>query len=314
MTSRANTPLISVVSPVYKAEKILPVLVRELKAALDSIDPNWELILVNDASPDHSWQGIVQEAEQDERIKGINLSRNFGQHYAISAGLAHTKGEWVVVMDCDLQDRPDFIPTLYEETKKGVEIVFASRMEQKVGFFKKYGSKFFYAVYNYFSGHQFDGRIGNFGIYNRKVIREYNKLNEGSRSFPSLIQFLGFKSSSLPYKQAERYQGKTSYTYSKLFSLAFDIILSNSNKPLKLMVKFGFLMAVCSILFAAYSLMANYIDGLFLVSFSASLFSIWFIGGMILFALGVIGLYLGRVFNEVKGRQLYIISEKKNLN
>ena len=159
---------ISVVSPVYRAEKIVAELVRQLHENLSKITNDYEIILVNDASPDNSWLAVVAECEKDKRVKGINLSRNFGQHYAITAGLSYAKGEWVVVMDCDLQDRPDEIPNLYNKVQEGYDIVYARRAERQDKFIKRLSSTIFYTVHNYLSGLKGDGSIANFGIYHSK--------------------------------------------------------------------------------------------------------------------------------------------------
>jgi NAD(P)-dependent dehydrogenase (short-subunit alcohol dehydrogenase family) len=193
----ANIRRISIVSPVYRAEKIVGELVRQLHENVSKITDNYEIILVNDASPDDSWLAIVNECKKDVRVKGINLSRNFGQHYAITAGLSYAQGEWVVVMDCDLQDRPDEIPNLYNKAQEGWDIVYARRVERQDTFFKRLSSKLFHAIYSYLSGIETDKSIANFGIFNHKVIAEYNRMKEYTRSFPSLVEYLGFKKTAI---------------------------------------------------------------------------------------------------------------------
>lgn len=309
-----SKPLISVVSPVYKAGAIVEELVRQLKLSLASITEDFEIILVNDRSPDDSWEKIIQESRKDIRIKGIQLSRNFGQHYAITAGLDHAEGEWVIVMDCDLQDRPDEIPNLYRKAKEGWDIVFARRTGRKDKLGKRISSGIFYRVYNYLSDLDFDGGIANFGIYHAKVIAEYRKMREGSRSFPSLIQYLGFNSCAIDVEHADRFDGKSSYTYLKLFQLAMDVVLSNSNKPLKMVTNLGLIISLISFAIAIYNIASYFMGFIKVPGFTTVIFSIWFIGGLILATLGVVGLYIGKIFNEVKHRQLYIISDMINLH
>ena len=305
-------PLISIVSPVYRAEGIVSELVSRLVKSLSSITGNFEIVLVNDSSPDSSWAEIVNEAKKDPRVKGINLSRNFGQHYAISAGLSLTKGEWVVVMDCDLQDVPEEIPNLYNKAIEGFDIVFAKRMYRIDNFFKKMSSTLFHLMFHFFSGIKTDKTIANFGIYNRKVIAEFNKMPEQARSFPSLITFLGFKTAAIPVKHAARFAGETSYTLAKLIHLSFDVTIANSNRPLKIAVELGFLLALISFLLAVYNL-AAYLTGIIQVpGFTTTVFSIWFVGGILLAMLGIVGLYVGKIFDQVKGRPLFVISEKVN--
>ncbi|MDR3057775.1 MAG: glycosyltransferase family 2 protein [Dysgonomonas sp.] len=307
-----NKPHISVVSPVYRAEKIVAELASQLHENLQKITSDYEIILVNDASPDNSWIAIVAECSKDDRVKGINLSRNFGQHYAITAGLSFTQGEWVVVMDCDLQDRPDEVPNLYREAQKGYDIVYARRTQRQDKFMKKMSSKIFNATLAYLSGIKQDN-VANFGIYHSKVIGEYNKMKEYARSFGSLIRYLGFKTSIIDVKHAERFEGGTSYTLAKLLRLTTDIILSTSNKPLKLTVKFGFIVSLLSFLLALYNIFAKMTGIIEVAGFTTTIFSIWFVGGLILFVLGIVGLYIGKIFDQVKERQLFVVRETLNI-
>ncbi len=308
-----NNILISVVSPVYRAENIIEELVFQVKEKLLSITENFEIILVNDSSPDNSWPKITIECEKDIRIKGIDLSRNFGQHYAISAGLKYAKGEWIVVMDCDLQDRPDEIPRLYKKAIEGWEIVQAKRTNRKDHFTKRLSSNLFHRVFSFLSGIDSDHSIANFGIYQFKVINEYNRRIEVARSFPSLISQLGFNKTTVDVIHSERFEGQTTYSFSKLINLSLDVILSNSNKPLKLTVKLGFFISFLSFLLASYNIFANFAGMIKVEGFTSTIFSIWFVGGLILLVLGVIGLYVGKIFEQVKARQLFIVKEIINL-
>ena len=307
-------PLISVVSPVYQGEKMVEELVQRVSRSVGSITQDYEIILGNDASPDHSWEAIAQQCIKDPRIKGVNLSRNFGQHYAISAGLSYAKGEWVVVMDCDLQDRPEEIPALYEKAQEGFDIVFARRVLRQDTFFKRWTSSVFHSLYNWLSGMNWDKTIANFGIYKRCVIREFNRMPEQARSFPSLISYLGFRTTAIDVKHAERAVGKSSYNLYKLLKLSFDVIVSNSNKPLRLAVGLGFFMSVISFLLALYNVIAKWIGIVRVPGFTTTVFSIWFVGGLLLLIVGIMGLYLGKVFDQVKGRQLFIVRDSINLD
>jgi dolichol-phosphate mannosyltransferase len=305
--------LLSIVSPVYRSEKIVEELVSRIKKAVTTITDDFEIILVNDYSPDNSWMKIVEQCSKDKRVKGINLSRNFGQHYAITAGLNYAKGDWIVVMDCDLQDRPDEIPNLYQKAMEGWDIVYARRVERQDKFLKRMSSTLFHMVYGYLSGLKMDGSIANFGIYHKNVIREYNKMKEVARSFPSLVYYLGFKSCAIDVKHSERFEGGSSYTLSKLLYLTGDVILSNSNKPLKLTVKIGFFISMLSFLLALYNVIARISGIITLEGFTTTIFSIWFVGGLILLVLGIVGLYVGKIFDQVKERQLFIVSQEVNI-
>ena len=308
-----NNPHISVVSPVYRGEKMVSELVRRNVESVSSITEDYEIILVNDASPDNSWDEIVTQCALNPRVKGINLSRNFGQHYAITAGLSYAKGDWVVVMDCDLQDRPEEIPNLYEKAQEGFDIVFARRASRKDGFLKKISSRWFHKVFNWLSGLKSDSTIANFGIYKRCVIEEFNKMPERARSFPSLVSYLGFKDAAIDVEHAERAEGKSSYNLYKLLRLALDVIVSNSNKPLRMAVGLGFGMSAVSFLLALYNIIAKWVGIIRVPGYTTTIFSIWFVGGLLLCVMGILGLYIGKIFDQVKGRQLFIVKDKVNL-
>lgn len=307
-----NTPLISIVSPVYRADAIIPELVRQVTLAVKAITEDYEIILVNDASPDSSWEKILTECKKDPRVKGVNLSRNFGQHYAITAGLSLVHGEWIVVMDCDLQDRPEEIPRLYQKATEGYDIILAQRIMRHDRWMKRFTSAAFHKIFHYFSGIQTDKTIANFGIYSHKVIDAFNKMPEITRSFPSLISVLGFHTFRLPVTHGNRFAGTSSYSWAKLFKLGFDVTIANSNKPLHLAVELGLTMSFVAFIAAVYNVIAK-LNGIISVpGFTTTVFSIWFVGGLILAVLGIVGLYVGKIFDQVKGRPLFVISEKVN--
>lgn len=308
-----NQVLLSIVSPVYYGEKMLSELVGRIADSVKPITNDYEIILVNDASPDDSWSIIKELCDRDTRVKGINLSRNFGQHYAITAGLLYTKGEWVVVMDCDLQDRPEEIPNLYNKAQEGFDIVYARRAVRQDKFLKKLSSKMFHKTYNWLSGLSTDAAIANFGIYRKKVISEFNRMPEQSRSFPTLVKYLGFKDVSIDVVHSKRAEGKSSYNLSKMIKLSSDIIISNSNKPLRFAVVLGFVMAFISFVLAIYNIVAKWTGIIRVPGYTTTVFSIWFVGGLLLFVMGILGVYIGKIFNQVKGRQLFIVQESINI-
>ena len=182
-----NKVHISVVSPEYKGEKMVSELVRRIKESVGTITDDFEIILVNDASPDNTWAEIEKECAADSRVKGLDLSRNFGQHYAITAGLHYAKGEWVVVMDCDLQDRPEEIPNLYKKAMEGWDIVFAQRKLRNDGFLKRTSSRMFYSVFSYLTETKQDSSVANFGIYSHKVIESVLAMKDQLRYFPTMV-------------------------------------------------------------------------------------------------------------------------------
>ena len=288
-------------------------LVRRNVESVSTITEDYEIILVNDASPDNSWEEIVKQCESNPKVKGINLSRNFGQHYAITAGLHYAKGDWVVVMDCDLQDRPEEISNLYKKAQEGFDIVYARRVARKDGFFKRMSSLLFHKVYNWLSGLNSDKAVANFGIYKQCVIEEFNKMPERARSFPSLVGYLGFKDTAIDVRHADRVEGKSSYGFRKLLKLSFDVIVANSNKPLRLAVGLGFGMSLVAFLLALYNVIAKWMGIIRVSGFTSTMFSIWFVGGLLLFVMGILGLYIGKIFDQVKGRQLFVIKDSVNL-
>jgi dolichol-phosphate mannosyltransferase len=301
---------ISVVSPVYRAENIVAELVRRLIVELSKITNDFEIILVEDCGPDYSWLKIVEETKKDQRVKGIKLSRNFGQHHAITAGLDASSGDWIIVMDCDLQDRPEEVPNLYNEAQKGFDIVFARRAERQDRFIKRFTSKMFYKVFSYLSGIEQDGTIANFGIYSRKVINSINSMRESMRAFSPMARWVGFKKTAINVTHAERFEGNTSYNWNKLINLALDIAIAYSDKPLKLAIKLGFSISLFSLLYAIYNVFA-YMTGIITVNGYASIIvSIWFLSGLIIFILGIVGLYIGKTFEGMKQRPLYLIDER----
>lgn len=305
---------ISVVSPVYRAEKIIPELVNQLITELSEITSDFEIILVEDASPDGSWEQIELACKLNKQVKGVKLSRNFGQHYAITAGLRYAKGEWVVVMDCDLQDRPDEIMNLYKKAQEGYHIVYARRVTRKDGFFKRFGSKLFYIVFDYLSGITSDNSIANFGIYHHKVIEQFNQLKEHSRAFTTLINLLGFTRCAINVQHSKRFEGKSTYSFRKLTQLALDASIANSNKPLRMAVKLGFAVSILSLLLAAYNILAHMVGIIKVPGFTTTIFSIWFVGGLILFILGILGIYMGKIFDEVKARPLFVVEKELNIS
>ncbi len=300
--------MITIVSPVYRAENLLDELVHRIKASVSFTD--YEIILIDDYSPDNSWNKIEELAEIHPEIIGIKLSRNFGQHYAITAGLDAAKGEWVVVMDCDLQDRPEEIPNLFSKAQEGFDVVLARRVNRQDNFFKRISSKLFYRTLAWLTGSKQDETIANFGIYHRKVITEIAGMRESIRYFPTMVKWVGFRQTTLDVVHAEREEGTSNYNLKRLFNLALDIMLAYSDKPIRLTVKLGLLVALTGFLFALYTLF-KYLNGDIIVAGYASLIiSLWLLAGFLLVTLGMVGLYVGKTFEGVKNRPIYIVEKR----
>ncbi|MGA2405356.1 MAG: glycosyltransferase family 2 protein [Bacteroidales bacterium] len=308
-----NHPFISVISPVYGCKSCLYELCFRLKETLEKITQDFEIILVNDVSPDGAWETIIELAQKDSRVKGINLSRNFGQHYAITAGLDNCNGEWVVVMDCDLQDQPEEILKLYNKALEGYDIVFGRRFARKDHFFKKFFSKLFYFFFSYLTDTKQDYTVANFGIFHKKVIQAILNMGDYYRVFPILIQWVGFKKTYIDVEHGYRNEGKSGYSYRQLIRLAFDMIVSFSEKPLRLGLKFGILISFVSFLMGLYYLI-QYLTGKVLVpGYTSLIITIMFSTGIIISFLGLVGVYIGKVSIQVKNRPKYIVKQKINI-
>jgi polyisoprenyl-phosphate glycosyltransferase len=301
------TPHISAVIPVYKAEQCLDELYLRLKAALENISQDFEIVLVEDCGGDNSWKLIERLAAADPRVRGIQFSRNFGQHYGITAGLDHCHGDWVVVMDCDLQDRPEEIPRLYAKAQEGYDIVLARRGARHDPLLKRLTSWLFYKAFSYLADIEYDGDSGNFRIMSRKVVANFRKVREQLRFFGGLVQWMGFPTASIEVEHAERFAGNTTYTFTKLWRLATETIIAYSDKPLRLSVRLGFVMAFLSFCYGTYILGRALIYGSPIPGWNSLIVSLYFIGGIIISILGIIGVYLGKTFDESKKRPLYII-------
>jgi polyisoprenyl-phosphate glycosyltransferase len=304
--------VISVVIPVFKSPSSLVELHFRLVQTLTKITDGYEIIFVNDASPMNDWEIIKEIAIKDKNVKGMNLSRNFGQHCAITAGLEISSGDSIIVMDCDLQDKPEEIINLYNEYVKDFDIVVGSRESRKDLLIKKLLSQLFYKALSYLTDTAQDSSVGNFGIYSRNVINAVLSMKDDRKYFPTMIKWVGFRKSIIRIKHSQRKYGKTSYKLKDLINLALNTIISFSDKPLRLVVNLGLFVSISAILFGLFNLL-RYFRGEILVSGWVSIIvSIWFLSGIIIFVLGIIGLYTGRIFEKSKDRPVYIIKEKIN--
>jgi dolichol-phosphate mannosyltransferase len=313
MTSAGPSPRISVVSPVYCCASCLRELCARLGETLASLGETYEIVLVDDASPDDAWRVMRELCGADSRIKALSLSRNFGQHYAITAGLEHARGEWVVVLDCDLQDRPEEIAALYAKAREGFDIVFAERKKRQDGWFKRNASRAFIAALNWLSGADYDYRTANFGIYSRAVIDAVRSMGDRSRFFPVLVRWTGFRATSIAVRHDARSEGRSSYSLRKLLRLALDIMLSSSDKPLRLVALLGIVVSIVAIGMTGYSLVRYLKGDVTVAGYTSLIASMWLLAGVILFCMGIIGLYVGRVFESVKFRPVFVVREKLNL-
>ena len=304
-----HKPHISVVTPVYGCSTCLNQLYERLVTTLATISNDYEIIMVNDGSPDDAWQQIKILAGKDEKVKGVNLSRNYGQHRAITAGLDFAQGDWVVVMDCDLQDQPEEILKLYQQAIKGFDIVFGRRGQRRDSFLKQLGSKAFYRIYGYFTESEVDNTVANFSIISSKVVEKLRSLKEQNRSYPLFVNWIGFTRMDVTIEHAPRDSGKSSYTIRKLIDLAVDSIISQSNKPLRMSIKFGFILSLASLIYASWLIARYLVYSVPVAGWTSVMVSIYFIGGLLFANMGVLGLYIGKTFDEAKNRPLYLVQD-----
>ncbi len=305
----SSSPHLSVIVPVYGSHDVLGELYERVRATVEKITPQFELILVNDASPDNAWVAIKALAAQDVRVRGLNLSRNFGQYPAITAGLQASRGEWVVVMDCDLQDQPEEIEKMYAKAQEGFFVVVGSRQKRHDGFLRRLLSVAFYSTLSYLSGTRQDGSVANFGVYHRRVIDAILAIEDHMRYFSVMVRWVGFRTATVPIEHASRKGGKSGYSIYKLLGLATNIILAYSNGPLRFIVTCGVaITAVASVYLVVYlggTLFFGNSDPLALL-----LGSLWFVFGALSTMIGIVALYLGKTFDEVKKRPIYLVQEE----
>lgn len=305
---------ISVVIPVYGCRKALPELHRRLVDVFDKMGSDYELVLVDDCCPQNSWEEIEKLCAKDKKVIGMRMSRNFGQIKAITAGLDNVTGDYVVVMDCDLQDRPESIPEMFKKIEEGYDVVFAKREGRKDSAITKFLSKAFYKVYDYFTNGNFDNSICNFSISKKKVIDAYCRMREQNRAFTMFIKWLGFEQTAISLPADERFEGKSSYNMKRKLKLAFEVITSQSNKPLMFSISLGFIISVLAFIYIVYLVIKALVLKDTLVGWTTIVASIYLMGGILLCAVGVVGIYVGNIFNEVKNRPIYVISKTINKN
>ncbi len=297
---------ISVVIPVYGCRKALPELYQRLTATLQTLTDDYEIILVNDSCPQNSWEEIEKLCAADQKVVGIEMARNFGQMKAITAGMDYSTGKLVIVMDCDLQDAPEEIPRLYKKLQEGYDVVFARRMQRKDPFFKRLLSSAFYKIYSITTDGRYDPNLSNFSIMKRQVVEEYCKMREIHRAFGMYIKWLGFRHGYIDVEHHERHSGKSSYSLKKRIDYALEILTSQSDKFLRLITKVGLWISLLSFIMVIVTIVRYFF--LHIPQGYTSLFAVVFMmGGLILAAVGIVGIYIGNIFMETKHRPLYVV-------
>lgn len=308
MTQDKSIPHIAAVAPVFNEQENIAELIRRLGEALGAVSVNYRIVLVDDGSSDTTWQKIAASAKQDPRVLGLRLSRNFGQHVAIAAGLKAVDADWAVVLDGDLQDRPEVIPDLYEKAQQGHDVVFVARESRPESAAYKLAQGVFYKTLRAMTGTDYDPAHGNFSIISRKVLTALNKVTEKDRFYGGLVEWLGFKRVTIKAKHGDRFGGVTSYSLLSRIKFAKNIILSFSIRPLYAALIFGAIVTALSFGFGIVILFKALFFGYEVQGWPSVMVSIYFVGGVQMVMVGMNGLYVGRIAEEVKRRPLYIVA------
>jgi len=283
---------------------------RRLIPVLESISESYEVIFVDDGSKDESWKIIEDLCRNNQNVRGIKFSRNFGQHVAITAGLDQAKGDFIVLMDADLQDLPEEIPRLLGRCKDGCEIVYALRKSRGDSATKKLLSKAFYFVLNIISSFKLRPDVGVFRIMTKVVRDNIVQMREQTRIITGLIDWLGFPCDYIEVDRPGRSFGKTKYDFRKMLRLALQGIMSFSNLPLRFATYLGFMVSMFSLFVGAYFLILKIFFGYGLIGWPSLITAILFLGGVQLLVVGILGEYIGKIFLDVKQRPLYVISKR----
>jgi dolichol-phosphate mannosyltransferase len=300
---------LSVVVPVYNEEDTLGMLVERLTRALGSIGEPWEVVFVNDGSVDRSGELLRSFHERDPRLKSVSLSRNFGHQVAISCGLDYASGKGVVVMDGDLQDPPEVLPGLVARWREGWDVVYAVRQKRKENVFMRSAYKIFYWLLKKVSYLDIPLDSGDFSLIDRRVVDLLKRMPERNRFVRGLRTWVGLRQTGFEYTRAARYAGESKYSFAKLLRLAFDGLVSYSYAPLRLLSNLGMIVSFVALAYMSYLLIARLFGDRTIQGWTSTVVIVLFLGGIQLLALGIIGEYIGRIFDEVKQRPHYVVAE-----
>ena len=306
--------MLSIIIPCYNTRECITALYESIKNILGHNKIAYEIIFIDDKSPQKDYEVVKHLSQIDSSVKLIKFVRNFGQQNAISAGLKISKGDWVIVMDADMQDDPIYIPQLYSKVQEGYDIVFAKRINRKHSFIKILESRVYHLCFNWLTGMDTDTTIGNYGIYSRKVVNEFNNMNEQFRGFGLLVKWMGFNCAYIDVEHGKRYTGKSSYNFHKGIILAFNAMIAFSQRPLKFAVLIGFGITFISIIVSIIFIIRWLLGEVAIIGWTSIVLSIWLIGGLNIIILGIVGLYIGKIFEETKQRPHYIIDYMVNIN
>lgn len=303
-------PVFSIIAPIYNEAESLPELYRRVSEVMDSTHEPWELVLVNDGSRDESPQIIRDLAMKDKRVRAVMFARNFGHQIAVTAGMDFARGDAVVIIDADLQDPPEVTLDLIAKWREGYEVVYAVRAEREgETWFKKFSAAAFYRIIYRITDVKIPLDTGDFRLLDRKVVNVMNQMREHHRFLRGMASWVGFRQIGVSYKRAPRYAGVTKYPFRKMLKLALNAITSFSYFPLQLATYIGFVAAIVAIIAIPVVIVMRAINPQMFFGQASTLIAVLFLGGVQLISLGILGEYLGRVYDEVKGRPLYVLSE-----
>lgn len=303
-------PVISVVAPLYNELQTLPELYRRISEVMNSTQETWELLLVDDGSTDGSTEYIKQLAQQDKHVKPVIFSRNFGHQLAVTAGLDYARGQAVVIIDADLQDPPEVIIEMMKKWREGYEVVYAVRSKREgESWFKLMTASVFYRLIYRITDVKIPLDTGDFRLLDRKVVNVLNSMRERHRFLRGMSVWVGFRQIGVEYERAARYAGETKYPFKKMFKFASDAITSFSYFPLQLATYMGFFSAGLAILAIPIVIILRQSGSQAFFGQATTLIAVLFLGGVQLISLGILGEYIGRLFDEAKGRPLYIVRE-----
>ena len=311
----SNSPEITIIAPIFNEIENLPVLYQRITEVLDGSGFSWELILVDDGSTDGSTEIIRELSKKDQRIKPVIFARNFGHQIAVTAGLDYSQGNAVVIIDADLQDPPEVILEMIAKWREGYEVVYAVRSEREgESFFKKITASLFYRLIFRITDVKIPLDTGDFRLMDRKVVNVMNSMREHHRFLRGMSAWVGFKQVGVTYKRAARLSGETKYPLKKMMKLALTAITGFSYVPLQIATYMGFISASISLIAIPVVVLLRILGSQQFIGQATTLIAVLFLGGVQLISLGILGEYIGRIYDEVKGRPLYIISEAPSEN
>ncbi len=299
---------ISIVTPFYNEEEGLDEYFETVEDVLSDYD--YEIVCVDDGSTDHTLVGLVKRQQESTRIRVVELSRNFGKEAALTAGLASCSGDCVVIIDADLQDPPSLIPSMIKKWEEGAEVVLAKRSSRDTDTpMKRLSAEWFYAIYNRFADQPIPENVGDFRLLDRKVLDVVNSLGESNRFMKGILSWPGFSTEIIEFERPDRASGHTKWNYRKLFKLSADGIFAFSTVPLRLATLVGILTSAAAFIYACFVIIKTLILGVDEPGYASLMVVILTLGGIILISLGLLGEYLGRIYNEVKGRPIYVVKK-----